>query len=168
MRRSLSLVILALAAGAGVAGEGDPLHSPECLRSLQALQAQEAAAIAARRAPAGEAARPRPGATLEKLQRQAAEACLGSRADAAPPAQRAVQPPVSVRPDAPPAAASARMPPVPAAAPPPVRIPPLRTVTACDATGCWTSDGQRLTRAGDMLFGAPGVCAVVAGVLSCH
>lgn len=168
MRRRLHLVILALclAAGGGVARAADPLSSPACIRSLEALQAEEAAAIAARRHPAGGDARPRPGSTLETLQQQAAQACLGSGPDTAPPAPRAVQPPISVRPATPPA--PARMAPAPAAAAPPVRIPPLRTVTACDATGCWTSDGQRLTRAGAMLFGAPGVCAVVAGVLSCH
>lgn len=172
MRRSLALAILVLGAGAGPApaAEGaDPMHSPACLRAVQALQAQESELVAAARraASAGDAARPRP-ASLAALQRQAAQACLGGRPEAIRPPQRALQAPIGVLPGTSAPVWPAPVPPVPAAARPPIGGPPLRTVTACDVAGCWTSDGLRLTRAGAMLVGPPGLCAVVGGVLSCH
>jgi hypothetical protein len=154
---------LVFAAGAGLAQATDPINSPGCARSVAALQAQEDAVVVA-----GDAARARRVATLKKLREQAAEACLGTGAAAAPTAQRAVQPPIGVMPAAPAAAAPATVLPVPAATLPPARGTPLRTLTACDAAGCWTSDGLRLTRAGAMLVGPPGVCAVVGAVLSCR
>jgi hypothetical protein len=163
MRWSMHLTTLALAAVASLAHGADPLKSSECTQALEALQAQEAAMIAAQRKDAGEQAQPL--ATLQALRRQAAHACLGSRLDAPPRVERLARPPIAVAPVAPHAPAA---PPVPAATPPPIRIPPLRTITVCDPIGCFASDGTRLSRVGPMLFGPLGLCTVQGAVLSCQ
>jgi hypothetical protein len=70
----------------------------------------------------------------------------------------AVPPPVLSPPGtaAPPPAA-------PVLAPPPVVIERPATVTQCDATGCWASDGQHLRHLGPQL----GPCIPQAGGLVC-
>ena len=164
MRWPLHSIALALAAGACLAEGADPLKSAECVQALDALEAQEAAMMAtAQRKDAGEQAQLL--ATLETLRRQAAHACLGSRLDAPPRVERLARPPIAVAPVAP---LSTVTPPVPAAAPPPLHIPPLKTITACDPTGCWASDGTRLNRMGPLLVGPLGVCTALGAVLSCQ
>jgi len=161
MVRPWLLLALAFAAPPGDAQRDDPMKSPECRRAMDALQAQEAKALADR--PASGAATSRDiSSQLETTRRQAARACLGSDAPAmslhvGPPPAPA--PSVTPRPPA--------RPPAPIA--PPVRLPdaskPPSVVTACDATGCWTSDGSRLQRLGPGpgLLGPRGPC-VVAGL----
>jgi len=168
MHLTLCFMTLALVATAGAAQDADPLQATACIRALDALQAHEAATIAAaRHKGAGERVERTMPAKLEMLRRQAARDCLGSRLDAPQPVQRSAQPPVTVAPAAPPPATWAVMPPVPAAVPPPIRIPPLQTLTACDPMGCWASDGTRLQRFGSTLYGTHGLCTVQGAVLSC-
>lgn len=168
MRLALTFMTLALALTAVVAEDADPLQSTACIQALEALQAQEAVASpAAARKGAGKQSGPPMLATLETLRRQAARACLGSRLDAPPPVQRFAQPPVAVAPATPAPAAWAVIPPLPAAFPPPMRMPPLKTVTACDPMGCWANDGTRLQRMGSTLFGPLGLCTLQGLVLSC-
>jgi hypothetical protein len=158
----LNVMLLALAAGASSAQGADPLKSPECVLALDALQAQETAMRSAR---TPEAVRPAGAAEIAALQpyrKRVALECLGKE-DPAP--ARTARPPVAVAPvTLPPSAVPVR----PAALPPPVALPPLRTVTQCDPSGCWTSDGIRLHRQGPLLVGPPGACTVQSGVLSCR
>ena len=46
-------------------------------------------------------------------------------------------------------------------------IPGPRTVTSCDAGGCWTSDGTRVDRFGPDLRDRRGVCTLSGAVLRC-
>ena len=80
-----------------------------------------------------------------------------------PPRPPVVVAPVTVPPSVVPAKQGAL-----SAPSPPVQLPPLRTVTQCDPSGCWTNDGVRLNRLGPLLVGPPGVCTVQSGVLSCR
>ena len=153
----------------------DPLASVGCRRALDALQLEEGAQ--ARRASAG----PTAGvdAKLQAARRQAARACLATRADPAaplaaePPAGRLAQPPATVPPvlapplPAAPATGSARLATTP---PPPSVRPPSRPqfITSCDANGCWANDGSRLDRVGPNLSaGSRGLCTVQGSVLTC-
>jgi hypothetical protein len=168
MRWPVHFVILALAAGTSLAQDADPLKSTECIQALEALQAQEAAMVSATQSKdAGEQPGPPPLATFETLRIHAAHACLGSRLDAPPPMQRLARPPIAVAPVTPPSAAAA-VPHAPAALPPPIQIPPVKTITICDPAGCWASDGTRLNRMGTMLVGPHGLCTVQGAVLSCQ
>lgn len=161
MRWRLNVMGLALAAGTSLAQGTDPLKSVECVRALDDLQAQEAAMLSAR---AAQGARPGAAelATLGTHRKRVARECLGKEE---PALERMARPPVAVSQiTLPPSAVPAR----PAALLPPVAIPPLRTVTQCDPSGCWTSDGLRLNRIGPLLVGPPGACTVQGGVLSCR
>jgi hypothetical protein len=106
-------------------------------------------------------------AELKAAQQHAAIACLGGRADSPPPPGRFAQPPISVAPitGAPPA------PPPPSPAGPvptlPKKVEPPTTVTACDALGCWASDGSRLQRVGPHLLGPRGLCTTQGALLHC-
>jgi hypothetical protein len=154
MRLLISLMLVTLAAGAGAAPQvADPLKSPDCLNALAALQQQEIEA-AVRPGGSGGSAPAGPLVKREALRRMAAQTCLGGPADP-PPAQRTVRPAMSAAPVTalPLAPQRAR----PAATLPPIQIPSLRTVTACDATGCWANDGTRLQRAGSSLIGPGGI-----------
>lgn len=158
-----AFLLLALAAGPVLAAVDDPLKSAECVRALEAVQAQEGRMLAAPRVgPAASGAAAAERAALDTLRRGASRDCLGKEDLAV---ERLPRAPISVPPvtSAPPAAL-----PAPSAAPPPVAIPPLRTVTQCDPSGCWTSDGIRLNRLGPLLVGPPGACTVQGGVLSCR
>lgn len=161
MRWPPNVLILALAAGTSLAQGADPLKSAECTEALAALQARETAVLAARSPRDGGAtAAERSG--LETARTRARRECLG-REEAA--VVRTPRPPMAVAPvTLPPSAVPAP----PAAPPPPVAISPPRTVTQCDPSGCWTSDGMRLNRLGPLLVGPPGACTVQSGVLSCR
>lgn len=182
---ALAVALLAMACGAASAQDDAPLQSPECLRALDALQRQEAAAAAAASRPdagdrASVARRPPDDARgpqrldlpapLQAARHRAAVACLGARADLPLPPRR----PVLTAPISAPPIGYGSLPPAlptladPARAPP-VRIaPPPVTVTTCDAVSCWTSDGMRWQRSGAGLVGPGGMCSGVAGgVLRC-
>jgi hypothetical protein len=160
------LVFCATANAANAAKVGDPLKSPECLAALDALQALETTMAPKPSASSvREPAASRQETKLETARRAAAHACLGVREDAPPP-RRAENPPVVVPARPAPALPS---PPAPATAAtlPPIVIPPTKTVTACDAAGCWANDGTRLQRAGDSLIGPKGLCTMSGSVLNC-
>lgn len=154
----LAGLLLALAAGVAPAQPGPPIDSPACRRALDTLDDREAAA-ARDRALRG---------ALETARRQAALACLGGRdAPASAAAPRAGQPSVTSVPTGPRPTVAVPRPP-PAAVPPPVPRPaPLLTITTCDATGCWTSDGTRLQRVGPNLLGPKGLCTTSGAVVTC-
>lgn len=172
MRSFIAMATMGWAAGALAQASGP--DSVACRQALDALQAEESAALAAARsAPPSASA---PGATATALQPwrdRAARACLGGNSGgnsnrvAATPGRRA-QPPVTVPPvttgppvtlPAPPAAPS--VPSVPA------RSEPMLTIAGCDATGCWASDGSRLTRVGPNLVGPRGTCTLQGALLRC-
>jgi hypothetical protein len=161
MRRRLIPLFLTVASGATLAQGGDPLKSAECLQALDALQAREAALPSAS-PPAQARAGAAELAALAPYRKRVARECLGKED---PALERAPRVPISVSPVGSPPSA---IPHAPAAVPPPVPIPPLRTVTQCDPSGCWTSDGIRLNRMGPVLVGPLGACTVQSGVLSCR
>ena len=153
--------MLALAAGTTLAQGGDPLKSPACVDALDALQAREATLLSAARSPAGRAGSAE-ASDLAPYRKRVARECLGKED---PALERTPRVPIAVSPVVmpPPAIPRARE-----ALPPPVELPPLRTLTQCDPSGCWTSDGVRLNRLGPLLVGPPGACTVQSGVLSCR
>jgi len=132
----------------------DPLHTPECLHARQALEAADASSAVAS------------SLRMKALRSDVARLCLHSSLDAARP-QRQLQAPLSVPPVAARPAASARPAAPPGVNPPAVAPPPLRSVTSCDATGCWANDGTRLQRVGPDLVGPRGVCQQNGAVLAC-
>ena len=71
------------------------------------------------------------------------------------------QPPLAVQPIKP------ATPAVPAAPLPPVAIPRASVITACDAGGCWDSDGARLQRSGPNLMGPRGPCTPHGTLFNC-
>jgi hypothetical protein len=170
MVRCLLAMACVLAATAGWAQADDRLTSADCRRALGKLQALEAEALAK---PAGSARQ----AVVKELDAQrpdAARLCLGGTGKAPPPSARYSLPMMQPKtpPIAPLPAPAAPRPAVPLPQPmPPVSLPPpadkLRSVTSCDASGCWASDGTHLQRLGPDLIGPWGVCTLQGGVLRC-
>jgi hypothetical protein len=149
------LLLAALASGPGPAHARELLDAPACRRAMDTLDAREAAAAKDR------AARP----AWESARRQAALACLGGRDRAASAVRRAAQPSFTTPPARPGVPITIPVP-TPSAAPPAVPRPaPPLTVTACDATGCWASDGSRLQRVGPNLLGPQGQACSTSGTL---
>lgn len=146
-----ALLALAALACFPLASGADPLKSPECARSLAALQAARSAS--------GQH-------DVPAARRQATQACLGGTGAPLRPSPTAQQPlevppPMIEVPAQPPTAVPS--PP----APPPVAIERPPVVTSCDATGCWTSDGIRLNRSGPVLIGPGGACVSSGNVVRC-
>lgn len=141
--------------------DGDPLHAPACREALAALERAEREAPA----PPVAAASSTVPAALAAARRQAAQACLAGPADPPRPAQPSMRPPITV----PVATVPTARPPVtvpgPAMPMPAPRTPV--TITACDPTGCWSSDGTRLQRAGPQLLGPRGLCSTAGALLNC-
>lgn len=133
-----------------VAAADDPMHSAPCRRALQDLSAAEADRAAS--------------APLKVARQRAATACLGPAAGQGASAPRAAgtapTPGVPVGRVASPHAAQVD--------PAPRQVPraPV-TITGCDTSGCWASDGSRLHKQGPVLLGPRGVCTQTAGVLVC-
>lgn len=159
------MAAVALAGACSACWADDLLESPDCRRALDALKVQEAAVAVLQPAEG-----PAHGTALARLagqRRDAAHACLGGSAAALVP-QRLAQPPVTV----PRVTVTPQIPPVPSAVPPPpapvqgVVGPPVRVI-ACDATGCWASDGSHLLRAGPSLIGPRGLCRAQDMALRC-
>ena len=163
MVRCLFVLAVVLFAGAAEGQMLDPLDSVECRQALELLQAREAAVLAARQAGGPLAAE----AALQGSRGRAAQACLGSRADSPPAPQRVyppvVVPPIAVGRPAPTPRALSIAPTGPALRP----AEPPAVVTACDAVGCWASDGSRLQRVGPNLLGPRGLCSVHGTLLHC-
>jgi hypothetical protein len=169
MYRCLFVMIVALCGSAAVAQAVDTLQSNDCQQALEALRAQEAAVVAARRAGGQSDARYQrsPDPKLEELRRHAAHACLGGRADSPPPSQRFAQPPIAVPPIA---VARPALPPARPTEPvglSPKQAQPPTFITACDPLGCWANDGSRLIRVGPDLLGPRGFCSVQGTLLHC-
>lgn len=146
-------LLLPLAVPVGAAD--DLMYSEPCRQALQALSAAEVS-----RAASG---------PMREVRQRAATLCLGPGAvvAASAPQARSAAPVPLLRVD--------RLQPLPATRSAlqllptvPVR-PPVgpRTVTTCDAAGCWASDGSRLQQQGPLLVGPRGVCTQTAGVLNC-
>lgn len=160
---AVAAVLMAAAHGSAAADgsdAGDPLHAPACREALRALEQAERDAPD----PAGRAASAVPGA-LAAARRQVARICLAGPPDPPVPPLTRLQPPlamppVSVPPMRPPAGV-----PGPSIAVPTPRAPV--TITACDPTGCWASDGSRLQRAGPQLLGPRGPCTTAGALLNC-
>jgi hypothetical protein len=151
MRLASLLLLLSLNATAQ-AQRPDPLKSPACGQAVEALEQARAQAS--------------DKGAIEELRKHAAQVCLGQSEQTRAPV-RAPYPPVAV---APPAIHPPRAPAPQATVPQPPRPPAIQRppiITACDAAGCWDSNGNRLNRAGPTLLGPNGVCTQVAGVLSC-
>jgi len=153
----LILVTAVQADAAPPAATGSP-KSAACAGALDTLREQEDRVIAAPRERI-DAARQR----MLQARRAAALACLGEAGDeVAPPSSRIDAPPATVPRTTP--AQRPHQPVVPAAVAAP-RVP--RTLGACDANGCWTSDGVRLQRVGPQLLGPSGFCSVAGATVQC-
>jgi hypothetical protein len=149
------LLLAALAGGPSPAQTAALTESPACRRALDALDALEATSAKDR------AARP----ALEAARHRAAVACLGGRDAPASAPPRAAQPAVTPAPARPGPPIAIPMP-VPASPrTPPPRPAPALTVTGCDATGCWASDGTRLQRVGPNLMTPGGHTCTTSGAL---
>lgn len=168
MHLHLIVVAGALAANLALAQARETRPSADCELALESLRAREAAVLAARRAAEqpGDRYRLAPDTQLENLRRRAARACVGGLGDA-PPSGRLAQPPVDVAPIALPQPAPRRVLPAAPVAPPLKQTAPPVTITACDPTGCWASDGSRLPRMGTNLLGPRGLCSVQGTLLNC-
>ncbi|HXD41908.1 MAG TPA: hypothetical protein VN649_15180 [Ramlibacter sp.] len=158
MLRFIAALLLATAASAALSAqavEADPLNSSECVAARNELERALSDPAASRQERTERLARAR---------RQAALLCLGreaggrERSGASEPAQAVPPPVISVRPAPPPRAV---------ASPPPPLIPRAAAITACDAAGCWDSDGRRLNNMGPLLAGPRGLCTVQGGLLNC-
>ncbi len=165
MRRSLVFCLLLPLCQASLAGTPAATlqTSPACRQALEALTRAEddGASATAASAPAAE--------RLRNARRAAAQACLGT-ADTPLPQTRqpapapAPAPSLSPSPTRPPLTLPSVTTTPPAPAP---QNRPLVTVTRCDATGCWASDGSRLQRQGGLLLGPRGACTQLGAVLNC-
>jgi len=135
------------------------MHSAACSDALARLQAQEE--HQGRAGSIDDATRAR----WQDLRRAAARQCLGGDGSLVSPSQHTLRSPIAV---APIAAAPRSAAPSAAPAPPALRPsgPPL-TLSSCDATGCFASDGSRLTRTGAGLIGPRGLCTVQGNFLQC-
>jgi hypothetical protein len=135
------------------APEPDPLASDACQLARQALQL---ALSAAAENPHDKAAQ------LAQARERTALACLGA-ADSSLATTRSRQPALVV----PPIVPAAPAPHVIATPLPPMAIPRAPVITACDAGGCWDSNGQRLQRAGPELMGPHGPCIAQGQSFNC-
>ena len=160
MRCCVLALVFALASAAALAQSGDRLRSADCQRALDSLQAHEADALAK---PPG-LSRQAAAKELSALRREAARICLGGTGEPPPPSARHSQP-VTLLPIVPPPRPTIAPPVLPQL--PPVSLPRLESVTSCDASGCWSSDGTYLPRLGPDLVGPRGVCTVQGALLRC-
>jgi hypothetical protein len=142
-RPAISLAVLACLS-VHAQGNADLMKTPEC--ALARTQFEQVLAAGG------------PRERLNAVRELTALKCFGVK-PSAPPEGRFVPPPVAVdairlRPEL---FLSA---PVPALPRPPV-------LTACDASGCWDSNGTRYNQQGPVLLGPKGVCTLQAGALNC-
>ena len=126
------------------------MKSPECAAARQQFEPLLAAGGPADR--------------LGVAKRRTALACLGVAVPEPAPINR-VQPaavalePIRLR-STPFLAAAPPAPAAPSASPPPV-------ITACDAAGCWDSNGAHYDQQGPLLLGPRGPCTREAALLNC-
>lgn len=155
---------MTLALSAMNAQQGAGPDTLACRQAFAALEAQETKVVEARRRDAP-ADHPDPIAPLRELRREAALACLGGPPDAVPPL-RTGQPTIAAPPPAPAAVPISLLRPAAAAPALPRPAGPV-SISSCDATGCWASDGTRLQRAGPNLLGPRGLCTAAGGIVNC-
>lgn len=172
-RRAAWGLAIVLVAGCASAADLAPKPESPCQLALDALHGREEALLAQR--PAAHRT-DQPDPEVLALKHRAARACLGAAAEgdaatrrSAPPP--AVAPPITLVPPpapkaVPPLSSAPPIPPMPPAMPPSVPRPPA-LITACDAAGCWTSEGARLPRVGPNLLGPRGLCTAQGAVLVC-
>jgi len=157
---ALLLAMTALHANAAPA-TGAPGSAP-CGKALDMLRELEDRVLAAPRERA-EALRRQ----MLQSRRAAALACLGESDDEMRPGPSRVEAPVATpRGTVPPPLPPLRLPNT--TTPPRVASPnPPRTLSACDANGCWTNDGIRLQRVGPQLLGPSGFCSTAGNSVQC-
>jgi hypothetical protein len=156
------MTLAMLLASPAALGQVDPLRTPACLAAVDALGKAEDAAVAAKAAgspPGG------PGSALAAARRGVGATCLGST-DLTPPTAR-VRQPVSVEGTTPLPAGVLNPPRSPHASVPVSQARPLVTISDCDSTGCWASDGTRLLRQGQVLLGPRGYCVLTGAFVAC-
>jgi hypothetical protein len=161
-RQMVLAALLMLMAGARAEAAPPPAtgspKSAACASALDTLRAQEDRVIAAARERI-DAARQR----MLQARRVAALACLGEAGEEALPPSSRIESPLAPVPRNTPA----ERPPQPVA-PTAVAAPRVpRTLGACDANGCWTSDGVRLQRVGPQLLGPGGFCSTAGTAVQC-
>ena len=132
--------------------ESDPLASDECQLARSELDTALNAAAKNRHDKA---------AQLAQARQRMALACLGP-ASSSQAATRSRQTPLVV----PPIVPAAPTPPV-VVPPPALTVPRTSIITACDAGGCWDSDGARLQRSGPNLMGPRGPCTAQGALFNC-
>lgn len=171
-RLSCALVLLAAAAPVLAADAPAQGQHSACDTALDAMHAVEQRLVA--EADKGLTPDPKAQAELQRLQKQAARACLGGTGERQPPPQSVLQPPVRVPPpqvlSPAPAPVPRLPPPATVSPPPPVVAPPAPpvTTTSCNPSGCWNSEGQFMPRVGPALSSPRGLCTVQpGGVVHC-
>ena len=126
---------------------------------------EDAVASSAKSSKGASAADSRTLVKLAELKRSAARTCLGGDGNPSPAPQHLAQRPISVQ-VSPSRSVTAR----PALVPSPLPSAPeapLKSITSCDAAGCWVNDGTRLQRVGPSLLSPKGFCSVQGSVLNC-
>jgi hypothetical protein len=159
--------VCAAAASGPLDRKDDPLQAPECRAAIDALQVQESAADARAGGAAGARDGRVPSSGLLAARREAALRCLASRVDPPVPPGQLIRAPIVVAPIAVARPAARLASHVRPAVPSPLPIPGPRTVTSCDAGGCWANDGSRLDRVGPNLWGKHGLCTLTGTLLQC-
>ncbi len=166
MRHRFTLLATALAVSALAAPSTDRLQSPGCVTAMSALHDVEGAVAASVKSGKGtSAADSRTLVKLAELKRAAARTCLGGNGTPSPAPQHMAQRPISVQ-VSPSASVTARPALIPSPLPP-VPVAPLKSITSCDAAGCWVNNGTRLQRVGPALLSPKGFCSVQGSVLNC-
>ncbi len=170
----LLMLCVGCACIAAMAADGNAIHSDACRQAIDRLTVQEARQASTPPTESHAAVSlPQSPSPLQVAQRDTARDCLGV-ADAPATATRQAQPVIAL--PAPLKSAVARVPapihppPTPSApSGPPIVLPqPPAFVTACDATGCWGSDGTRLDRVGpDTHLRNHQMCNARGGLLQC-
>lgn len=159
MRIRLIVAVAACATSAMAAPSSDAVHSTGCVNALNALHdVEDAVAASTPSGKAGRAADPRVLTRLAELKRAAARTCIGGDGTPSPAPQHLGRQPVSVAPvTVSPNPSRPRLARHTDSPPPPVSVVPLRSITSCDAVGCWASDGSRLQKLGPKSVGSEGV-----------
>ena len=104
-------------------------------------------------------------AQVQRLRQLTADACLGKH-KAPADVRRTAQPPMAILPVTP-SPQRSQAPSAAASEPPALMVPRTSVITACDAGGCWDSEGARIQRLGPNLSGPNGPCLPQGSVFVC-
>jgi len=167
--RLLTVIAAAVSASTIAAPSTDPLHADGCVSAMSALHDVEDAVVASAKASPGVSAfDSRVLSQLADLKRLAARTCLGGDGTLSKAPRPASQQPVFVAPTVVfPWPSGPQLPARTTAPPSPVSVAPLKSITSCDAAGCWVNDGTRLQRIGPQLLGPRGFCSVLGSMVNC-